>query len=232
MGTNLDYVRLTSWHHFVVGPVVDEQQVEMLQNWLHQQLNAYTGTERFKLTLIINANSGSYPACIALYDYLRRLEEGVELYVVSQGVLAGPLALLPLAAEYPHRFTGVHTTFQVVFHSVNGHRGRFHLDTDGPLDSPEYEAAQLHQAEEQRCTELPLLYSLRDAAALILTERLLVDGLDYTAACQMLRGTKTFSGEAALKVGFAVDVVPAFALQPPPMQPAPTAQQNMRAGYL
>jgi len=228
----MDYVALTSWHHFVVGPVVDEQQVEMLQNWLHQQLNAYTGAEKFKLTLIVNANSGSYPACLAMYDCLRRLEDGVELYVVSQGVLSGPLVLLPLAADYKHRFTGVHTTFQVVFPPLKGHWGQFHLDIDGPLDSPEYEAAQLRQAKYQRSTELPVLYSLRDAAALILTERLRIKGLNYNLACQMLRDTKMFDGERPLDAGFAFDVVPMFTLRPPLPQPAPSAEENMRAGYL
>lgn len=228
----MDYVALTSWHHFVVGPVVDEQQVEMLQNWLHQQLNAHTGTEKFKLTLIINANSGSYPACLAMYDCLRRLEDGVELYVVSQGVLSGPLVLLPLAADYKRRFMGVHTVFQLAFPKAPGHWGEFRLDIDGPLESEEYEQAQRKQAEWERLGHLPILYSLRDAAALILVDRLRIKERDYRWSCDMLRNTKLFDGEAAVDAGFACDVVPMFTLRPPLSQPEPTAEQNMRAGYL
>jgi hypothetical protein len=216
----------------IVGPLVDDQQVEMLQTWLLQQLNAHTGPERFKLTLIINANRGSYPACLALYDFLRSLEDGVELYVITQGVVNGPVALIPLAADYEHRFMAPYTVFQVGFPKVSGHCGKFSLESDGPIDSDGYLKAQRDQAEKHRVDDLPVLYSLRDAAAIILAERL-SGKLSYEEACQLLRDFRAYDGERAIEAGFACDSVPRFVLpQPDAPQTPTTAEQNMRLGYL
>ena len=228
----MSYVRFSSWHHMIVGPVIDDQQVEMLQTWLLQQLNAHAGPEKFKLTLIINANRGSYPACLTLYDFLRALEDGVELYVITQGVANGPVALIPLAADYERRFMAPLTVFQVGFPKVPGHWGKFPLDLDGPIDSNEYLTAQRDQAEKHRVDDLPVLYSLRDSAAFILTERL-PERPPYRDACQLLRDTRVYDGERAIKAGFACDAVPRFALPQMVAPQAPdTAEQNMRLGYL